>query len=177
MSLIDPATGFNVYKPEDIKRVSIDYCVDLLTSNKPKPGYEHVFEYNKRIHDERMKEYVDNDIDELPLDTFNSIVEKMKSKPGHKYDFLVKGGEGLKRTLLDLFYIIWREEKLPEGWTDSTVIQLFKQRGSLNQLKNFRHIHDKMDIFKLFNQMVTSFAKEKIVENMSKFQIACIPKH
>ena len=121
-----------------------------------------------------MKELVENDTEELPIDTFNTIFDKMKSKPGHKYDFLVKGGEGLKMALLNLFSIIWRQERLPEGWTDSMVIQLFKQRGSINQLSNFRHIHDKMDIFKLFSQMVTSSAEQKICP---KNQKSCIPKH
>ena len=120
---------------------------------------------------------IENDIKELPIEIFNETIKGLKSKPGNKYDFLIKGGAGLKSALFNLFKTVWKEEKLPNGWTDSTVIQLYKHRGSLNELSNFCHIHDKLDIFKMFNQIVTHVAEENIIENMSKYQIACVPNH
>ena len=177
IALRDPESGFLVYKPEDIKRVSLDYCVNLLSTKEPKSGYEEIFSNNERMHKIRMKEKVINDIEELPDEVFLETLQKLKLKPGNKYDFLIKGGNGLKMALLNLYKTVWREEKIPKGWTDSTVIQLFKNRGSINELANFCHIHDKLDVFKLFNQLVIYFAKQKIIANMSKYQIACVPKH
>ena len=96
VALIDPASGFMVYKPDDIKRVSLDYCVNLLETKDPKDGYQHIFKYNESIHNLRMKEYVDGDIDELPEEVFKETIRKLISKPGNMYDFLVKVGDGLQ---------------------------------------------------------------------------------
>ena len=177
VALKDPNTGFLVYKPEDVKRVSLEYCVNLLSTKPPKAGYEQIFKDNEMMHNIRMKEIIENDIEELPIEIFHETIKRLKSKPGNKYDFLIKGGTGLKSALFNLFKTVWKEEKLPNGWTASTVIHLYKHQGSLNELSNFRHIHDKLDIFKMFNQIVTHVAKENIIENMSKYQIACVPNH
>ena len=125
-----------------------------------------------------MQEMIHDDIEDLPLGRFQNIYEKLKSKPGKKYDFLVKGGEGLKAALYKLFQEVWRTETLQEGWTDSTISQIAKAgKPDIHNPANLRHIHDKLDIFKFFETIVVSYAKEKIYENMSQFQIACIPGH
>ena len=77
--------------------------------------------------------------------------------------------------LLNLFKIVWKTEEIPDSWYDTTLIQLFKGRGSIKVLDNFRHIHDKNFIFKYFGLIVMELVKEPIFKNMPKFQIACRP--
>ena len=40
-----------------------------------------------------------------------------------------------------------------------------------------RHIHDREELFKIFGQVVTICVKDIIFQRMTKFQIACKPKH
>ena len=84
--------------------------MNLLKTKEPKAVYDAIYKYNEMIHGIRMKEKIDNDFDELPEDIFRQTVEKLISKPGNKYDFLLKGGKGLRMALLNLYKIVWREE-------------------------------------------------------------------
>ena len=76
-----------------------------------------------------------------------------------------------------MFQKVWQSEIIRESWHESTVIQLFKGRGSQSDLDNIRHIHDRDQYSKIFGQMVISAAKSTLFENLSKFQIACKPGH
>ena len=71
---------------------------------------------------------------------------------------------------------VWKTEKIPEQWTESTLTQLFKG-GKTNDPNNFRYIHDKNYLVKHFATIVVSMMKETLFENMTKFQIAGKPGH
>ena len=43
----DPATNNEVTDVEEIKRISLKYCVDLLTNRDPKEGYEDIIDNKK----------------------------------------------------------------------------------------------------------------------------------
>ena len=47
----------------------------------------------------------------------------------------------------------------------------------MSNLNNFRHLHIKQDIPKLFGHMVMTVAKDVISRNMSKFQIGFMAGH
>ena len=103
IALLDPTTGFKVFKPVDIKRVSIEFLTGLLMKKGPKEGYEDTYKNKRLLHKERMLEVIDNDVIELSNETLDKNWSKLKSKPGKKYDFLVKGGDGLKAAVFNLF--------------------------------------------------------------------------
>ena len=52
--ITDPSTGEDVYTPEEIKRVSLDYCVNLLTQKKPKAKYKERIKGKQIRHQEHM---------------------------------------------------------------------------------------------------------------------------
>ena len=58
----------------------------------------------------------------------------------------------------------------------TTIIQLHKKK-SKDDLENYRNIHTKLDIPKLFGFMVMNQAKIPIIQNMSKYQIGTVPGH
>ena len=107
---------------------------------------------------------------------FDKVFNQMKRKPGGKYDFLTKGGHSLKMALYNLYKTVWKSEEIPESWYESSLTQLFKS-GSIDDLNNMRFIHEKKDLVKLLGQLVISYVKEIIFDNMPKFQIACRPGH
>ena len=61
-------------------------------------------------------------------------------KPGNKYEFIMNGGPALKSALMSVCQSVWRYEKLPESWTETTLVQLYKGKGPRNNLENMRHI-------------------------------------
>jgi hypothetical protein len=55
---------------------------------------------------------------------------------GNKYNFIMKGGQSLKAALFNLCKVVWRTEKQPERWSNSTLIQLYKGKGNRGTLDN-----------------------------------------
>ena len=166
-----------MYSPDEIKKVSLKYCVDLLTNRKLKAEYADVIAAKEMVHFDRMNEVIDNDIEELPIDQYWKIIEMLKKKPGNKYDFTINAGRSYHLALYNLFQLVWRYEIIPEKWRQTTLVQLFKGRGSFNDLDFMRHLHLKNQTFKVFCHIVMSYAKETLFQNMSKYQIACKPGH
>ena len=68
--LINPENGQEVNTPEDIRKVSLDYCTSLLRNREHKDEFKDEVERKKILHDLRMKEYIDNDIEKLSEDMF-----------------------------------------------------------------------------------------------------------
>ena len=124
-----------------------------------------------------MLETCENDIDELPFEAFQETMAMLRKKNGNKYDFILKGGEGLQMALYNLMCIVWKSEKIPSAWLESTSTQLPKSQNKVGILDSMRHIHEKNDLFKVLGQLVMYFAKPIIFQNMSKFQIASKPGH
>ena len=73
-----------VTTPEDIKRVSLQYCVDLLTNRKPKEDYSEKKFLKDLVHLFRMEETCEDDIQELTIDRFEKTYITLSKKPGSK---------------------------------------------------------------------------------------------
>ena len=177
VAINDPATGFAVLEPEEIKQVSLRYCVQLLTNRLPNPEYVDQYELKKTLHLIRMQEYIEGDIEELTWDMFHKSLRKISQKPGDKYKFILRGGQSLINAIYNILYSVWKTEIIPSDWHKSELVQLFKGRGSISNLDNMRHIHIKSETAKLFGHIVMSEAKENIYKKMTKFQIATKPGH
>ena len=171
----DPATGKIVTDVEEIKNISLKYCVDLLTNRPARDGYKELIQIKKNVHEKRMKEVVENDV-EFSEDLFDKCVAALKKRNPKKYKFICNAGGGLRKALLPLFRYIWTFEDKPDQWRRTTLIQLHKKK-SKEDLNNYRNIHTKIEIPKLFGFMVTSLAKVPIIQKMSKFQIGTVPGH
>ena len=157
--------------------MSLEYLLNLLKTREPKPKYAEIIREKKELHYKRMAEEVHDDIEELPIESFMKTLEVLQKRPDNKYDFITKSGSSLKAALFKLFQIIWKTEQIPEAWHESLVTQLFKGRGKLSDLSNMRHIHDRNQTGKFFSQIVLHHAKDNLLKNMSKFQLACKPGH
>ena len=121
-------------------------------------------------------EVILNDIDDLNEEMFKDALKVVGETHKVKYKFILRGGKALHTALFELFSIVWRTEKIPESWKETELIQIPKSKEKDN-LEMFRHIHLKTETPKLFQQIVISAAKENLIKNMSKFQIAAKPGH
>ena len=104
--------------------MSLQYCVDLLTNREPKKGFEEVIRMKEVLHQERMDEIVEDDIDELPREAFNKALVTIRKKGENKYKFITNAGFSLNEALYNLYNIIWKNEKIPDSWRESTLVQL-----------------------------------------------------
>ena len=175
--IIDSKTNLEVSTPEEIKRVSLQYCVDLLTNREPKEDFIEDIYWKNMVHEVRMEEIVEDDFHLVTDDMLENTYSILKKKPGTKYDFIMKGGPAAKAALFRLCKTVWKKETMPTTWEKSTLVQLYKSKGSRSVLDNMRHIHIKEENPKFFGHLVVSAAKEKMISNQTKFQIATKPGH
>ena len=175
--LIDPQSNLEVNTPEDIKRISLQYCVDLLTNRKPKDEFAEDIFLKDVVHLVRMEEEVNEEYTELTVDMFEKTYDILRKRKGSKYDFIMKGGAAMKAALFQLCQSVWFTEKLPKIWDKSTLVQLFKMKGSRSILDNMRHLHIKDEFPKFFGHLVVSASKDKMISGLTKYQIATKPGH
>ena len=172
----DPKTNKELTKRKDIKEAALSYCVDLLTNRSPKSGYEEDLMLVDLVHEARMEEIVVHDI-EFSKTIFENSLKDLKKKNKDKYEFILKGGNDFKEALFKLCGLVWGSEEKPDQWRKTMIIQLFKGKGEKNEFSNQRNIHTKLDVPKIFGHMVMSQAKEKIISNMTKYQIGTKTGH
>ena len=176
-SLIDFATNTEVSSCHEIKRVSLEYCKNLLKNRKPSSGFEEELALKQFVHEMRMKENICNDIEVLTLEMFEESYSLLKKKPGDKYKFIMNGGASVKAALFKVCQSVWKSEEMPKAWEKTTLIQLYKGKGATNDLNNMRYIHIKDEFPKFFGHLVVNSSKEIIMKNLSKYQIATKPGH
>lgn len=175
--LINPDTMKEENTVEGIKKISLNYCQNLLTNRPPKPDYNMDINLKNILHDIRMKIDDDDRNETLTIEMFQKSYEALLKNLGKKYPFITGSGSSLKNALFNVFQFIWKSENYPEEWQKSTLIQLFKGKGRRDDLNSQRYIHTKEEIPKFFGPIVISAAKEDIIKNMTKFQIATKPGH
>ena len=175
--MTDPCSKKMIHSPEEIKSVSLRYCKNLLTNRPAREPYEEDLAMKDMLHYHHLNEIVANDYEHLTVDQFEETLSTLLKKKPTKYEFILRGGPALKRAVFHLFQVAWSTEVIPSTWHKSTLIQLFKGKGERTSLENFRHIHIKEDIPKMFGHLVMSAARDKLFSSMSKFQIGAKPGH
>ena len=91
------------------------------------------------MHTLHFKEGLDDDIEELPFESFIDTLKKLRKKPGGKYQFLTSVRAVLRMKLYKLFQEIWKTEKIPSLWREFTITQLRKGNivhGDLTCMRN-----------------------------------------
>ena len=73
----NPETNEIVMKPDEIKKVTLKFCKNLLTNRLPNQGYEEDINVKRRLHEQRMEEEIVGDVDELLIEMFNSLLKEL----------------------------------------------------------------------------------------------------
>ena len=173
VSVIDQVTGVAANTAVDIRQASLNYCVDLLTNREPTKDFEPVIAMKKSVHALRMIQRENFDEYEmLSLECFEATYNRLSKTAAAKYPFIMRAGESF-----NLCSTVWQTEELPSRWCKSTLVQIYKGSGPRNNFQNQRFIHMKDEFPKFFGNLVMAAAKEKLIENMSKYQIGAKPGH
>ena len=69
------------------------------------------------------------------------------------------------------------EESFPSDFSLTVLYQLWKRKGSREDLNNHRYIHMKNWLPRLTEALTVSLMKEDIIKSGNKFQIGGIPGH
>ena len=175
VAIKDPKSGKLVVSVEEIKKVSLEYCLEVLKKNPIKDGFEEDIHIKDVLHKLRMEEETE---DEEPIkkETFDAIVEKFKKSNKRNYDFLVKSSEGFKSAVFKFGLRMIEEESYPEDFDNTTLHQVYK-KGCKNVLSSFRYIHSQTWCPRVTEALVVSGPKKKILKSASPMQCGGLPGH
>jgi hypothetical protein len=126
--LKDPTNNQEVTDPEEIKKVSLNYCTWLLKNREPKDKFKEDVDLKRKIHEKRMNEFLKDDI-VFSEEMFQKSLKDLKQKKSNKYNFILKSGKSHKIALFRLFETVWNYENEPEQWRDTNIrVTLFQQK-------------------------------------------------
>ena len=82
------------------------------------------------------------------------------------------GGEGVE-ILWDLFSKIFRQEKMPDSWRNSTMVPIYKGKGDIQDCTNYRGIKLISHTMKIYERIIEQRIRNKTV--MSEEQFGFMP--
>ena len=180
--------------------------VDIVSSIKdPSSGdmledvdmiMDHILEYNKknmekydcsediRFVQELKSKFVEQVLKDkekypssIPWEVYLKIVKRTytQNKPVFR-DFL-KTGPKFKIAVYYILNRIYREEKIPENFYVSTLTKIFKNKGSRDNLKDHRFIHNRLWYCKLLEKCLVLMIEKEVDEYFPESQIGGLSGH
>ena len=170
----DPKTGELVVSTSEIKKITLEHCLNVLKNNEPAEDVEEIVKTKNKAVEEIMKsndgEFV------VSEESFEEVMSDLERKNKRSYDFIVKADKSYKIAIFGLCKRILEKEEIPLRFYLTMLVQLFKSRGSPQELTNFRYLHLKHYLPRVCESLVVNEMKDDIVEATSKFQCGGVPR-
>ena len=176
-AIVNPANGKLSVRKAEIKKVTLKYCKDTLTSNKIVEGYENLINDKKQ---EMSKKLSDNDGELEPTyETFEALVDKFRISRKGNYDFLVISSKIFQEVVFKFSKMMIKKETFPSSFQETTLHMIFKGGSGRRQyFTDNRFIHSKPWFPRTFEGLlVTQGLKEPLVSQSSIYQIGGQTKH
>ena len=170
----DPTTGDLITEVDEIKRVSLNHNIKILTKNKPRECDKEELKIKQANHDLIMKTE-DKDAWELDKETFIKVTNKIKLKNKNMYKHFIKSGEQYKNAIFVYMKKLIKCESIPTDFANTTLVQIWKRKGSALDLNNMRFIHLRHWHCKLLEALITEIMKINIVSNTPNIQLGGMP--
>ena len=113
----------------------------------------------------------------IDREDFDDIVNRFERKNKPAYYFLTNAGPNFQTSVFKLCKRLIEEEDFPKTFSETTLKQLWKKKGSREDLNNHRYIHLKDWKPRLTETIITSMMKEDILRAGTKYQIGGVPGH
>ena len=169
----DPKSGELIVSSDEIKKVTLAYCVDNLTQR----SQGRLAQLKNDLNHNRMMSNCDDGFEILEKD-FDEVVKRFASKTTKSYDFLLKAGENYKKAMYHLCKRMVENEEFPHSFRKTLLYMIWKQKGPAEVLKNSRFIHMKEGFLARTSEaLVVGKMKECILKSSSKFQVGGQPGH
>ena len=171
----DPKTNILITDKEQIKKVSLEHNVEILTKMKPLPQYEYIIKEKQDSHEKMMERNQEEDMWSLDLSFYYKVTKRIKDKNKNMFFLFNKAGPKYKAALFMLMKRFIEKEEIPKAYDLTSLTQIWKKKGSALSLNNMRFIHMKCWRAKLLEALITEKMKPQIVEATPKIQIGGMP--
>ena len=172
----NPKTGNLAMTKNEIKNITLQYCKETLTQNKPEPEYKETIDQKKKKIENMMKE---SDGQFKPqYQTFQENISKFRKGGKRNYDFLTKGGEKFQKSMFKVCERMFEKEEFPDQIHETTLHMIYKGKGKREVLSNSRFIHCKDWLARAAEGLVVKDGlKPCLLAGSSKYQVGGQPGH
>jgi hypothetical protein len=152
-----------------------DEAGELRTSGKEKcEVFQKYFEklYNPEITVNRevledLNRAEDEETEPITMEEIIRAIRSLKNRKaagscGIVPEMVKEGGEGMDRSLLQLFRRVWETGGVPEDWKKAIVVPIFKNKGSKEECGNYRGISLLSVPGKLFMRVLLNRIKDPL---------------
>ena len=115
-AIIDTNTKKLVVANSDIKKVTLEYCLNVLKNNKPAKEVKRMIELKETVHELRMNDTENDEEYKISDADFFETVEKFEAKKRRSYQFLVNTGIEYKQAILSLCRRFIKSEEFPSSF-------------------------------------------------------------
>ena len=173
VSIKHPDTGSLTQNREETNEVILSYNYNLL--RKGKVDKEEDLLDNENVKDiiidcGMSAEEIEGD-DDITWEEFQQVLLKVKLSGKKVYRDLIKGGPLFKYAYFGMMRKFYTTEELPKQFNCTTLMKLFKNKGSRNDLKSNRFIHLKDYSSKVFERLVMMKLERRMSLSTPDFQI------
>ena len=175
-AVLDPKTKQTVFSAEEIKRVNLEHCVNVLSNNAPNPKVVALLNLESEVHDLMMEDTTDQETN-ITEDDFKETIAKLKKKNKKSYYFLIRAGKQFQDVIFKLCRRMIKEECFLNRIFLTTLYQLWKHKGSRQDLSTYRYLHIKDWLPKVTECLTVRLMKDDILQSGNKYQIGGIPGH
>ena len=148
----------------------------MLRNNPVEPEAKQWLQIESELHDVMMEDDKDKESN-MDKEEFDDVLKHFKRKNKPTYKFLVNARESFKTSIFKLCRRLIRDESFPKIFSETMLKQLWKKKGSREELDNHRFIHLKQWKQRLTETLVTRMMKKDILNAGTKYQIGGIPCH
>ena len=120
VSIKDSISGELLVNESEIKKASLVYCRNVLTSREPVQDFKDEVESINKLHELRMLRVEDED-------DYEKIVTRFKNKGKKSYQFLTKAGSEMHQTVFKFLAKVWKSEDIPDQWNMTTLTGMVKR--------------------------------------------------
>ena len=173
VSVVKPGTKTLTQNREDTNKTVLDYNFQLLRKGQVKKDEE-------TLRDDLIKDIIISvgmDLEEIHEDKeitwkeFQQVITKVKLSGKSIYRDIVKGGEIFKYAFFGMLSRMYRDETIPRDFQSTTLMKLYKNKGSRNELNNNRFIHLKDYASKIYERLIMQKIEGRMSSSTPDFQI------
>jgi hypothetical protein len=160
-------------KEDEIKEEVRKEFEHRLRNRDPEPGWEgYVTATNEIV--EMMLDNEDTNNDPFTYEEMEKVIKKMKTGIAPDYygthsEIIIHAGEGMLKSLLQVFNIIRTTKKTPEMWRNVLITMIYKNKGSHMDLEKYRGIFLTVIVSKVFERMLQNRMQPNL-DKVSKLQ-------
>ena len=173
-----PTSGKLIVDKTEIKKVTVEYCKEVLKKNEPKEDFKPMAKMKQILHEERMKLNIGEGFT-AEKEVFDLIIQKYKKNNKRVYDFIVKASVEFQESIFNLCKRIIEDETIPEKFRDTTLHQIWKKKpGSRKEdLDSNRYVHCKLYLSRTVESIVVKEMEPNIKAATSIYQIGGVAGH